>query len=87
MRIANVITHTTARIYRCLAVVSGADLPHVIGDRRAGDVEQIWADAFKAENKLKWTCQYNMEDIMDTVWKWQQVLRQGSPVKLLIMND
>ena len=50
-------------------------------------MEQIWADASKAENKLNWTCHYDMEDMMDTAWKWQQALGQGSPVKQLIMND
>lgn len=67
--------YSVLEVIKAFEKVSGTDLPHVIGDRRTGDVEQIWADASKAKNKLEWTCQYDMEDMMDTAWKWQQALR------------
>ncbi len=69
--------HSVLEVIKAFEKVSGTDLPYVIGDRRTGDVEQIWADASKAENRLKWTCQYGMEDMMDTAWKWQQALGPG----------
>lgn len=73
--------YSVLEVIKAFEKMSGTDLSHVIGDRRAGDVEQIWADPSKAENKLEWTCEYDMEDMMDTAWKWQQALGKGSPVK------
>ncbi len=70
--------HSVLEVIKAFEKASGTDLPYIIGDRRAGDVEQIWADASKAENKLKWHCQYGLDDMMKTAWKWQLVLGSGS---------
>ena len=74
----------TGKGYSVLAVikafekVSGKKLPYVIGARRAGDVEQIWADASKAEKLLEWTCRHDLYDMMDAAWKWQMALSDHS---------
>ena len=44
-----------------------------IGPRRPGDVVAIYANNEKAEQKLKWTPQRNIQDIMATAWAWEQV--------------
>jgi UDP-glucose 4-epimerase len=51
--------------------VSGLKLNYEIGDRRDGDVVEIYAEPSKAFNVLGWKPQYNIEDIMKTAWDWE----------------
>jgi UDP-glucose 4-epimerase len=44
------------------------------GDRRAGDVPSIYANADKSKNELNWEAQYTIEDCLKHAWKWQQTL-------------
>jgi len=67
--------HSVLEVIKAFEKASGTDLPYVIGNRRTGDVEQIWADASKAAKILKWTCQYGLDDMMASAWKWQLALR------------
>lgn len=56
--------------------VSGKNLNYKIGDRRSGDVEQIWANADKSNKELNWKPKYTLDDAMLHAWKWQQRLTQ-----------
>lgn len=58
--------------------VSGVKLPYSIGPRRAGDVEQIWADVSKANALLKWKTEKNIEDALRDAWKWQNALAHST---------
>ena len=49
-------------------------LNYEIGSRRPGDVEQIWADASKAERILNWKASRTLGNMMETAWRWQQKL-------------
>lgn len=59
--------------------VTNSQLNYTMGPRRAGDVVAIYADCSNAMNKLGWQPTRNIEDIMETAWKWEQV-RSGMPV-------
>lgn len=52
--------------------VTGVKLNYRIGDRRAGDVVSIYANADKARRELGWQPKYNIKDIMKTAWDWEQ---------------
>jgi UDP-glucose 4-epimerase len=54
--------------------VSGVDLTYVIGPRRTGDVEQVWANADKAARELNWKTELSLEDALRDAWKWQMQL-------------
>lgn len=54
---------------------TGVKLNYQIVGRRAGDVEQVWADPYKANNDLGWTAETSIEDTLRSAWKWQQRLR------------
>ena len=43
-----------------------------IVDRRAGDVEAVYADTKLANQELGWSALFNIEDMMRTAWKWEQ---------------
>ncbi|MFC2126316.1 UDP-glucose 4-epimerase GalE [Bacteroidota bacterium] len=43
-----------------------------IVDRRAGDIEQIWADTTLANNELGWKAELGIDEMTASAWKWQQ---------------
>jgi len=53
---------------------TGVKVPFVVGKRREGDVEAIFSDCTKAEKILRWTCEFDINDMMSSAWKWQQYL-------------
>ena len=55
--------------------VSGVKLQYQIGDRREGDVVQIYASCEKATKVLGWKAERSLENCMDTAWKWEKHLR------------
>jgi UDP-glucose 4-epimerase len=57
--------------------VSGTQLNWAFGDRRAGDVEQIFADTSKANDLMGWQATKSMEDAVRDAWNWEQKLRNG----------
>lgn len=56
--------------------VAGVKLNYKIVDRRAGDIEKIWADPYKANNILGWTAKETLDDTLESAWKWQLKLRE-----------
>ncbi len=52
---------------------AGQKLNYKIGERRAGDIEKIYADYSKAKKMLEWKPQRNIDDIMRTAWEWEKV--------------
>ena len=53
---------------------TGIKVPYEIGPKRAGDVEAIFSDCSKAEKTLQWKCDYDINDMMESAWKWQKNL-------------
>jgi len=51
--------------------VTGQQLNYKIGPRRAGDVIAIYANYKKAAELLKWEPKHDIEDIMNSAWKWE----------------
>ncbi len=51
--------------------ISGQKLNYTLGDKRPGDVIAIYSDTTKSENELGWKPQFNLEEMMETAWKWQ----------------
>ena len=50
---------------------TGVPVPHKIGERRAGDIEKIWANPYKANNVLGWKAEADIKDTMKNAWQWQ----------------
>ena len=50
---------------------TGVKVPHVIGERRGGDIEKIWAEPSKANNVLGWKAEADIDDTMRNAWRWQ----------------
>lgn len=53
---------------------TGVKVPYKIGERRQGDIEQIWADPRKANEVLGWKAETPIERTLESAWRWQQSL-------------
>lgn len=53
---------------------TGVKVPYNIGERRQGDIEQIWADPRKANEVLGWKAETPIERTLESAWRWQQSL-------------
>lgn len=56
--------------------VSGKDLNYKMGPRRAGDVVEVFANNNKAKELLGWETKYDLDQMMDTAWRWEQELKK-----------
>ncbi len=55
--------------------VTGLKVPHKIVGRRAGDVEQIWANTTYANDELGWKAELGIDDCMLSAWNWEKNIR------------
>jgi UDP-glucose 4-epimerase len=53
---------------------SGVKLPYQIVERRAGDVEQVWADTTKANTILGWKASVPLIETLRSAWNWEKTL-------------
>ncbi len=53
--------------------VSGEKLNYKKGPRRPGDVVSVYANNNKARTLLGWETQYDLDAMMDTAWKWENI--------------
>ncbi len=54
--------------------VSGVRVRHEFTDRRAGDIESVWADPSKANRYLGWKARLGLEEMLRSAWAWEQLL-------------
>jgi len=64
-------------IIRSFEKVSGKKLNYQIVERRAGDIEKIWADTSLANRELQWKAQSGIDEMMASAWRWEQALSQN----------
>lgn len=55
---------------------TGVKLNYKLTDRRAGDIEKVWANPVHANNELGWKAETSTEDTLLSAWKWQLKLRE-----------
>jgi UDP-glucose 4-epimerase len=60
--------------------VSGVKLNYEIGPRRNGDVIAIYANNNMAKEKLGWTPQFSLDQMMLTAWEWEQRLKADDTI-------
>lgn len=59
---------------------TGLPLQFTTGERRRGDVEQIYASADKARNLLNWCTTRSLREALVDAWNWQQQLKTREKV-------
>ncbi|EKN4183379.1 UDP-glucose 4-epimerase GalE [Yersinia ruckeri] len=51
---------------------SGVEIPYCFAPRRAGDIAECWSDSTLATKELGWHAQYDLDQMMNDTWSWQQ---------------
>lgn len=54
--------------------VNGVKLNYIIGPRRPGDVEKVYANPAKVNKELGWKTKYSIEDALLHAWQWEKAL-------------
>lgn len=61
---------------RSFEKISDVALNYQLGPKRPGDVIAIYANNNKAKNELGWIPRYNLDEMMETAWKWELKLKE-----------
>lgn len=54
---------------------TGLKLNYKIVDRRAGDIEKIWADTTYANEELGWKAEKGLKETLLSAWNWEKNIR------------
>lgn len=69
--------NTVLGVINAFERVTGVKLNYTIGPRRSGDVEQVWGNVSKAEQKLQWKAQLGIDTMMSSAWAWEKYIAQN----------
>ena len=69
--------NSVLEIVKTFEKVTGQKLNYKIVGRRAGDIEQVWADTAVAERELNWTAKFTLADSLESAWKWENNYRKN----------
>ncbi|MEM7161086.1 MAG: UDP-glucose 4-epimerase GalE [Bacteroidota bacterium] len=58
--------------------VNDLKLNYVFGERRPGDVSEIYADSSKAKHLLAWSPEKSIDEMMKSAWLWQSELMNAN---------
>lgn len=59
-------------VVKAFEKASGVEIPYEVVERRAGDVETLYADTEKAKNEIGFIATRNLEDMCRDLWNWQK---------------
>ena len=54
---------------------TNVNIPYVIGPRRPGDIEQVFADPAKVNKALNWSSNFNIDQSLLHAWQWEKHIR------------
>jgi len=54
---------------------TGEKVNYKIVERRAGDIEKVWADTNYANKELGWKAEISLEETLASAWKWEKNIR------------
>ncbi|PWE00271.1 UDP-glucose 4-epimerase GalE [Marinilabilia rubra] len=67
--------YSVMQLVKSFIKVNGVDLPYQIVDRRAGDIEKIWADTTYANEELGWKAEKTLDETLKSAWEWEKKVR------------
>ena len=65
---------TVLNVIKTFEKATGVNVNYSVGPRRAGDVEQVYADVSKANQVLEWQAKRTLAESLRDAWQWQQKL-------------
>ena len=69
--------YSVLEVIKAFETSTGEQLNYKIVDRRAGDIEQVWADTSFANEELGWKAELGIESMMSSAWNWQKHLMEN----------
>jgi len=69
--------YSVLEVIKSFEKVSGQKLNYKIVGRRAGDVEQVWADTNFANDELGWKAQKTLDEMTLSAWNWEKKLKEN----------
>lgn len=70
--------HSVMELVKAFEKITSTPLNYVLGKRRPGDVEQIYASVDKARDQLGWAAHRGIEEGLQDAWNWQKRLESLS---------
>lgn len=70
--------YSVLEVIRSFEKVSGLKINYQIVGRRAGDVEQVWADPTFSNKELGWKAEKGLNEMTASAWKWEQAYRKSA---------
>jgi UDP-glucose 4-epimerase len=67
--------YSVLQIVKGFEKATGLKLNYKIVDRRAGDIEKIWADTSFANEELGWKAEKGLEETLLSAWLWEKKIR------------
>ncbi|MDD2637146.1 MAG: UDP-glucose 4-epimerase GalE [Bacteroidales bacterium] len=64
-------------IIKAFEISTGQKLNYKIVNRRAGDIEQVWADTSKANKVLGWKAEVSLNETVKSAWEWQKRVQES----------
>lgn len=64
--------YSVMEVLSAFSKASGKEIPYDITCRRSGDIATSFADTRKANSILDWEAKLSLDDICESVWRWQQ---------------
>jgi len=69
--------YSVLEVIKAFETVTGETINYKIVDRRAGDVEAVYANADLAKQKLNWTAEKDLESMCKSAYEWEKKYREG----------
>lgn len=66
------VGYSVLDVVKAFEKASGVEIPYEIVERRAGDVEALYADPQKAKEELGFVATRNLDDMCRDLWNWQK---------------
>lgn len=67
--------NTVLEVVNTFQDATGVKLNYKIVDRRAGDIEKIYADTTRANTVLGWKAEISLHDTLKSAWNWEKKIR------------
>lgn len=67
---------TVLEVINSFEKVSGLKLNYEIVERRAGDIEKVWADTEYANRELGWKALRGLDEMMRSAWDWELAMKE-----------
>jgi UDP-glucose 4-epimerase len=67
---------TVLEIIKTFEKATGKKVNYEIVDRRAGDIEKVWADTNYANVELGWKADVSLEETLASAWEWEKNIQK-----------